>query len=109
MFDKLVKAGLSPQDSVMVEKAQGHAAQVVAAAEAAIAAGELTMEQLFDCDYREVPGTNPQLYRTGLSDWADAHWRPINDAVSSEGRPVIMCSQDTCQRTFAPADRRSSA
>lgn len=93
MFDKLVKAGLSPQDSVMVEKAQGHAAQVVAAAETAIAAGELTMEQLFDRDYREVPGTNPQLYRTGLSDWADANWRPINDAVSSEGRPVIMCSQ----------------
>ena len=41
MFDKLVKAGLSPQDSSMVEKAQGHAQEIVALAEQAIAAGEL--------------------------------------------------------------------
>ena len=93
MFDKLVKAGLSPQDSAMVEKAQQHAAQVVAAAEEAIASGKLSMEALFDREYRQVPGTNPPLFRTGLSDWADAHWRPLNDAVSNSGRPVIMCSQ----------------
>ncbi|MEX0342821.1 MAG: methyl-accepting chemotaxis protein [Erythrobacter sp.] len=93
MFDKLVKAGLSPQDSTMVEKAQSHAQEIVAIAESAIASGELTMEQLFDRDYRQVPGTNPALYRTGLSDWADANWRPLNDRVSGEGGGVIMCSQ----------------
>ena len=93
MFDKLVKAGLSPQDSAMVEQAQAHAQEIVAAAEQAIAAGELTMDQLFDQNYRPVAGTNPQLYRTGLSDWADAHWRPINDRVSNGGGSVIMCSQ----------------
>lgn len=93
MFDKLVKAGLSPQDSAMVEKAKGYAQDIVAVAEQAIAAGDLTMEQLFDQDYRPVAGTSPQLYRTRLSDWADAHWRPLNDKVSSEGGAVIMCSQ----------------
>ena len=93
MFDKLVKAGLSPQDSAMVERAQEHAAEIVALAEQAIGAGELTLEQLFDQDYRQVPGTNPALYRTRLSDWADANWRPVNDRVSSSGGSVIMCSQ----------------
>ncbi|HCB79739.1 MAG TPA: chemotaxis protein, partial [Erythrobacter sp.] len=48
---------------------------------------------LFDRNYREVPGTNPPLYRTALSDWADANWRPLNDRVSGEGGAVIMCSQ----------------
>ncbi|HCB79738.1 MAG TPA: chemotaxis protein, partial [Erythrobacter sp.] len=52
MFDKLVKAGLSPQDSSMVEKAQGHAQEIVALAEQAIAAGELSVDQLFDRNYR---------------------------------------------------------
>ncbi|PNQ74117.1 chemotaxis protein [Erythrobacter sp. SAORIC-644] len=93
MFDKLVKAGLSPQDSSMVEKAQGHAQEIVVLAEQAIAAGELSMDQLFDRNYRQVPGTNPPLYRTALSEWADANWRPLNDRVSGEGGAVIMCSQ----------------
>ena len=93
MFDKLVKAGLSPQDSAMVEQAQAHAQEIVALAEQAIAAGELTMDQLFDQNYQLVEGTNPKLYRTGLSDWADVHWRPINDRVSNGGGSVIMCSQ----------------
>lgn len=93
MFDRLVKAGMSPQDSMMVEKARHYAVELVEKAERAIADGELTMEQLFDQDYRHVAGTNPRLYRTSLSEWADRNWRPINDHVVSEGGPVIMCSQ----------------
>lgn len=93
MFDKLVKAGLSPNDSAMVDKATQHSKEIIARAEAAIASGELTMEQLFDHNYRHVPGTNPALYRTSLSDWADVNWRPINDAVVASGGGVIMCSQ----------------
>lgn len=93
MFDKLVKAGLSPQDSLMVEKAREFASRLVECAEQALERGTLTMEQLFDQDYRPVAGTNPQLYRTSLSDWADSNWRPINDAVVAEGGAIIMCSQ----------------
>lgn len=93
MFDRLVKADLSPQDSQMVEKAVSYAATVAARAEDAIASGALSMNQLFDQDYREVPGTNPQLYRTTLSDWADANWQPVNDSVVAEGGAIMMCSQ----------------
>lgn len=97
MFDKLVKAGLSPQDSAMVDRAIEHCRNLSRIAEEAIARGELTMAQLFDQDYRPVPGTNPQLYRTSLSDWADRNWRPVIDAVVAEGGPIKMCS---------PADMR---
>lgn len=93
MFDQIVKAGLSPQDSQMVEKAQHFAAEVIATAEEAIQAGTLNMGQLFDDNYRLLEGTNPKQYRTALSDWADAHWRPINDRVVGEGGPIMMCSQ----------------
>lgn len=93
MFDELVKAGLSPADSAMVEKAQNYAREVVARAETAIAEGSLTSETLFDQAYREVPGSNPKRYRTRLSDWADSNWRPVNDRVTAEGGPIKMCSQ----------------
>ncbi|MBL44010.1 methyl-accepting chemotaxis protein [Erythrobacter aureus] len=95
MFDKLVKAGLSPQDSAMVEKAQGHAQDIVAMAEEAIARGELTIEQLFDRDYRPIEGSNPQRFQTGLMEWANEHWRPVLDAAAgAEGGDILgsVCS-----------------
>ena len=93
MFDRIVKAGLSPQDSDMVQQAQEFAREITQRAEEAIENGSLRMEQLFDQDYRLVPGTNPELYRTSLSDWADTNWRPVNDKVVAQGGGIMMCSQ----------------
>ncbi|WP_298466416.1 methyl-accepting chemotaxis protein [uncultured Erythrobacter sp.] len=93
MFDRIVQAGLSPEDSAMVDRAQGIASDLKEATERAIDAGELTEAQLFDVQYQEVAGTDPQLYRTSLSDWADANWRPVNDALYAEGGAIIMCSE----------------
>lgn len=92
MFDKLVKAGLSPRDSAMVERAKKHCLNLASVVEEAIERGELTMTQLFDQDYRQIPGTNPPLYRTTFSDWADRNWRPIIDAVVTEGGAIRMCA-----------------
>ena len=92
MFDRIVKAGLSPQDSQLVERAVNHAANLARIAEEAIDRGEITLDELFDTKYVPVPGTNPQLYRTRASDWADRNWRPVIDAVVGEGGAVKMCS-----------------
>lgn len=93
MFDAIVKAGLSPDDSAMVERAQSYAREISERAEKAIDEGRLTMAQLFDQDYKEIPGSNPPRYRTSLTDWADAEWRPVADRVAATGAPVKMCSQ----------------
>ena len=92
MFDRIVKAGLSPQDSAQVERAQEVAKRISQIAEEAINAGGLAEGILYDQDYREVAGTMPQLYRTQLSDWADQNWRPIFDEVVKQGGFVRMCS-----------------
>lgn len=92
MFDSIVKAGLSPADSMMVERAQDHARRLADVAERAIAAGELTMEDMFDQNYRLIEGSNPPRFRTRLSDWADRNWRPMLDAVIAEGGAIKMCS-----------------
>ena len=92
MFDRIVKAGLSPQDSQLVQRAMAHAKNLAKIAEDAIDSGEITMDEIFDQNYVPVAGTNPQLYRTKLSDWADRNWRPVIDSVVAEGGAVKMCS-----------------
>ena len=69
-----------------------HAHNLVTVAEEAIARGELTLEQLFEQNYRPVAGSNPPLFRTGLSNWADANWRPLIDAMVEDDQAVRMCS-----------------
>lgn len=50
MFDGIVQAGLSPEDSAMVVRAQQLAAELTVHTEAALASGALSMGELFDAD-----------------------------------------------------------
>jgi len=101
MFDRLVHAGLAPNDSAMVELAQRHAREVEKLAEEAIAKGELTEAQVFDSAYRLVEGSNPQRFRTDFTDWAHANWRFKLDAVAGSD-PRIMAAACTDLQGWLP-------
>jgi len=92
MFDRIVHAGLSPDDSAMVERAQDIARRIVERTEEALGDGRLSERALFDTDYAKIEGTNPKLFRTGLSDWADEHWRPVLDDVKSADSRVLAAA-----------------
>lgn len=92
MFDRIVHAGLSPEDSTMVAQAQAMMQELVAHTEAALAKGGVTVAALFDTDYQPVPGTNPQLYRTRLTDWAHAEWRPFLDRTKASDSRVLAAA-----------------
>ena len=100
MFDRIVKADLSPQDKLMVEKAKTRAAEVTRIAEEAIANGSLRIEQLFDTNYRPIEGSKPPRFRTGLTTWAHDHWRPVLDA--SAETPGVMAAACTDMNGFLP-------
>jgi methyl-accepting chemotaxis protein len=88
MFDCIVQAGLSPADSLMVEKAMLAAEEVAQVAEKGLADGSLTMDALFDHNYRPIEGSNPPRYRTRLMDWAHEHWRPILDRTTESDKRI---------------------
>ena len=90
MFDLVVKSGLAEQDLELVERARTAAQEVETLTTAALDAGTLDERDLFDEDYVEVPGTSPKLYRTGLTFWADDHWRPILDRVKASDPRIFM-------------------
>ncbi len=97
MFDIFVKSGLSPQDSSYVEKSIDCRNKIRDLTEDAIANGGITIADIFDLDYKKVQGTNPQLYRTRLSDWSDANWRPIYDQEIDSDTAIVslVCSSQT--------------
>ncbi|MEP3420904.1 MAG: chemotaxis protein, partial [Erythrobacter sp.] len=77
MFDSLVHSGLSPHDSMMVDRAQVTARKISAITSEALSVNELTETMLFDHGYQPIPNSNPKRFRTTLTDWADKKWRPI--------------------------------
>ena len=101
MFDKLVHSGLSRADSEFVELAQEQAERIRIFTEAAIDAGALSMDALFDQNLVEIPGSNPVRYRTSFTDWADANWRPLFDEISAS-RDEILTSICTSAKGFLP-------
>jgi methyl-accepting chemotaxis protein len=101
MFDKLVHSGLSRADSEFVALAQEQAARIMTFTEDAIDAGTLSIEALFDANLVEISGSNPLRYRSRLTDWADARWRPAFDEISVM-RDEILTAVCTSAKGFLP-------
>jgi len=92
LFNAVISAGVSPRDTEIVELALAFRDEMVAQAEASIEAGKLQFEQLFDTNYKKIAKSNPERFRTSLSEWADANWRPIYDRAKASDASVMMCS-----------------
>jgi methyl-accepting chemotaxis protein len=102
MFDKIVQTGLSPGDSLMVERGQAAAREIAELTEAAIKSGELVESALFDRDYQLIPGSDPKRFATRLMPWANRCWRPVFDRIVASD-PQIMAVACTDMNGHLPA------
>lgn len=89
MFDQIVHAGLCPKDDEIIALALKAAKEVKGAVLDALESGELDEASLFDDNYIEIPGSNPQRFRNRFSDWAHRNWRPILDRVKASHPSVV--------------------
>jgi methyl-accepting chemotaxis protein len=60
--------------------------------EQAVARGEVRIDDLFDTDYAEIAGTNPQQYRTKYLDWADRTLSPFQEAFLVKEPRLAFCA-----------------
>ncbi|MBR0786033.1 methyl-accepting chemotaxis protein [Bradyrhizobium iriomotense] len=60
--------------------------------EQAVARGEVKVDDLFDTDYVEIAGTNPQQYRTRYLDWADRALPPFQEAFLAKDPRMAFCA-----------------
>ena len=81
MLDTLANSGAEIDDTPFILKAQEAMRAIQAAVERGIDAGEISVEDVFDRDYKLIEGTNPSQYDSRFCDFADKHVRPVLDRV----------------------------
>jgi methyl-accepting chemotaxis protein len=57
-----------------------------------IDSGAISIEDMFDTDYVEIPGTNPVQYRTRILDWADRALPPFQEAFLAKDQRMAFCA-----------------
>ena len=59
--------------------------------EEAVASGAIAVDDLFDENYVEIPGTNPLQHRTRILGWADRALPPFQEAFLSKDPRMAFC------------------
>jgi len=57
-----------------------------------IASGAISIEDMFDTDYVEIPGSNPVQYRSKILDWADRALPPFQEAFLAKDPRMAFCA-----------------
>lgn len=87
----IADSGVETADTPLIRIVIETAERITSAFEAAIARGEITQQQLFDENYREIPGTDPKQYLTDYVELTDRILPPIQDPVQSIDPRVVFC------------------
>jgi methyl-accepting chemotaxis protein len=85
--DSGVETANVPLVRVVIETAK----RIAQAFENAIRRGELTLEKLFDENYREIPGTDPKQYLTDYLDVVERILPSIQDPIQTIDPRVVFC------------------
>lgn len=91
MLDQVAHGGISTRNSQFVTLALAGAYEVTETIRAALKAGLLTPDALFDEGYRPLPGTDPVQYDNGFVAFADRMVRPTLDRRTAEDSAIVGC------------------
>ena len=60
--------------------------------ESAVAGGAISIDDMFDTNYVEIPGSNPVQYRTKFLDWADRALPAFQEAFHAKDPRMVFCA-----------------
>jgi methyl-accepting chemotaxis protein len=60
--------------------------------EQGVASGAISIEDMFDTNYVEIPGSNPVQYRTKILDWADRALPPFQEAFLATDKRMAFAA-----------------
>jgi len=86
------RSGFETIDTKFIRKAQDVARQIEARFAEAIAAREITVDDLFDKNLVPLPGTNPQQYMTRYIEFLDRALPALHDPVLTLDERVVFCA-----------------
>ncbi|HZD26277.1 MAG TPA: methyl-accepting chemotaxis protein [Alphaproteobacteria bacterium] len=84
--------GVETVDTPFVRRAQSGAARIVEIFAHALDSGELTEAQLFDEDYKPIPGSNPQQLMAAFTAFTDRMLPEVQEAILGEDERILFCA-----------------
>jgi len=87
----IADSGVATSDAPLIRTVIDTAKRISDAFEAAIARGEISVDQLMDENYREIPGTNPKQYLTNYVEFTDRILPPIQDPIQKSDPRTVFC------------------
>nr|WP_246318745.1 methyl-accepting chemotaxis protein [Peteryoungia desertarenae] len=85
-------AGIRTTDSEWIDTATGVAAQISDAFQRAVDSGRISLQQLFDRNYRQIPGTDPVQMMTGFTEFTDQVLPGIQEPILSISDRIGFCA-----------------
>ena len=87
----IADSGVETADAPLIRVAIDTAKQISDAFEAAVARGEITVDQLMDEKYREIAGTDPKQYLTDYVAFTDRVLPSIQDPIQTTDPRIAFC------------------
>jgi methyl-accepting chemotaxis protein len=87
----IADGGVATSDAPLIRTVIDTAKMISAAFEAAIDRHEITLAQLMDENYREIPGTDPKQYLTEYVALTDRILPPIQDPIQKTDPRIVFC------------------
>jgi methyl-accepting chemotaxis protein len=82
---------IQDENTEAVTRAMEAGAALTRIFESAVASGAISIDDMFDTDYVEIPGTNPVQHRTRILDWADRALPPFQEAFLTKDPRMAFC------------------
>ena len=91
LIELIAESGVETADAPLIRTVIETAKTISASFEAAIARGEISLDQLMDENYREIPGTDPKQYLTDYVEFTDRILPPIQDPLQKSDSRIVFC------------------
>jgi len=87
----IADSGVETSDAPLIRVVIDAAKRISDAFEAAVARGEITVDQLMDEKYREIAGTDPKQYLTDYVAFTDRILPSIQDPIQKSDPRIVFC------------------
>ena len=87
----IADSGVETSDAPLIRVVLETARRISQTFEAAIERGEISIEQLMDENYREIPGTDPKQYLTQYVEFTDRVLPSIQDPIQKFDPRIVFC------------------
>jgi methyl-accepting chemotaxis protein len=87
----IADSGVETSDAPLIRVVVETARRIAELFEAAVARDEITLDQLMDENYREIPGTDPKQYMTNYVEFTDRVLPAIQDPIQKSDPRIVFC------------------